>query len=515
MPDHRKTLFIVADQFRADLLWGRLGEHVELPNLRKFQEESVSFRRHHSVANPCGPSRASFLTGLYAMTHRSVRNGTPLSACHGNLALELRKGGIEPLLFGYTDTSRDPRTLPPGDPALHTYEEVMPGFREIVEMRLEYGSYPWQAHLMARGYDLPPYPEIYRPRPADPARAPRPEDPALYRAEDSDTAFLTDAFMHHMAPRAQSPWFALLTWIRPHPPLVAPAPYNRLYHWQDMPPPAHLGSPADEEAVHPFIAAQRAQPPIGRQVMGCGDELEEASDRDIRRLRALYCALASELDAHFGRLMEWLKQTGQYDETLIVFMADHGEMLGDHFMWGKSHVHEPAWHVPLMIRDPRLPQAHGRAVEALSETIDIAPTLLDLCGLRPPAAMDGRSLRPFLEGLSPPDWRTCSMSELDFGDPERPTAAQKALGLKLEESNLAILRDGRFKLVHFGADLPPLLYDLKEDPDELHNLAGDPAHAETLLRLTRALLSHRMRHADHALSHMKITGRGVFGLDQG
>ena len=515
MPEHRKTLFIIADQFRADLLTGRLGAHVDLPNLRAFRAEAVSFERHYSVANPCGPSRASILTGLYAMTHRSVRNGTPLADHHTNLARQLRKGGIEPLLFGYTDTPLDPRTRPAADPALHTYEEVMPGFREIVEMRLEYGSLPWQAHLRAKGYEFPSYADLYRPRPEDPARPPRPEDPALYRAQDSDTAFLADAFMHHMAPRAQGPWFAALTFIRPHPPFVAPAPYNSRYSWQDMPPPLHLGSPAAEEAVHPFIAAQRAQPPISRQVIGCGEDLDEASEQDIRRLRALYCALATELDTHFGRIIAWLKETGQYDETLIVFMADHGEMLGDRFMWGKSHVYEPAWHVPLMIRDPRWPEAHGTTVRALTENTDIAPTLLDLCNLPVPPAMDGRSLRPFLEGRSPEGWRDCTMSELDFGDPQSPGPAQQTLGLRLQDCALAILREARYKLVHFSADLPPLLFDLKDDPQEMRNLADDPAHAETLLRLTRKLLSHRMRHADHALSHMKITEKGVFGYRPG
>jgi len=99
-----KVLFIVIDQLRADCLTGALGQVLELPNIRALMAEGVTLAQHFTVTNPCGPARASLLTGLYAMNHRSVRNGTPLARHHTNLALEARKAGYEPLLFGYTDT---------------------------------------------------------------------------------------------------------------------------------------------------------------------------------------------------------------------------------------------------------------------------------------------------------------------------------------------------------------------------------------------------------------------------
>ena len=97
------VLFIVADQLRADVLNGPLAACVPTPNLDRLAAEGVSFDNHFTVAVPCGPARASLLTGLYAMNHRSIRNGTPLAAHHDNLALALRRAGREPLLFGYTD----------------------------------------------------------------------------------------------------------------------------------------------------------------------------------------------------------------------------------------------------------------------------------------------------------------------------------------------------------------------------------------------------------------------------
>lgn len=203
MPDRRNVLFIVIDQLRADCVFGDLSAHVSLPNIRALADESVSFENHFSVATPCGPSRVSLLTGQYAMNHRAVRNGTPLRYDTPTLATEAQKAGYEPLLFGYTDTSQDPRHLPPDDPRLFSYEEVAPGFTEALRMRTESDCTAWEAHLRAKGYDLPGYPDIYRPSGDSPA------SPAQYAAEDSDTSFLADRFLADISTRS-SGWFAFL-----------------------------------------------------------------------------------------------------------------------------------------------------------------------------------------------------------------------------------------------------------------------------------------------------------------
>ncbi len=506
----RKTLFIIMDQFRADCIDGALARHVNLPNITALRRDAVTFTQHFSVTSPCGPSRASILTGLYAMNHRSVRNGTPLAADKTNIALEVRKLGFDALLFGYTDTSHDPRSGHRNDPRLRSYEGVLPGFHEIVEMCIDQ-SFPWRAHLRAKGYDLPDYDDFYTPVAPQKGQQPRADDPAFYRAEDSDTAFLTDRFLQEMAARSDQDWFALLTYFRPHPPLVAPAPYNHMYRGADMPLPVRMSAPKDEEAVHPFLKSARQRPPMEYFIRGCDGHVDSRRDEDVQMLRALYLGLASEVDNHIGRVIAFLKDTGQYDDTLIVLTADHGEMLGDHHMWGKQTVYDPAYHIPLIIRDPANPAQHGSVVTAASETTDITPTILDLIGGQVPTVMDGRSLRPFLEGREPENWKDCVHLELDFAEPDAPTAAQKATHLSLHEANLAILREARFKLVHFNGGLAPLLFDLKNDPHEMHDLAGDPAHIGTLLRLTQKLLSHRMRHSDHTLSDMRVTKAGVFG----
>lgn len=501
------VLFVVIDQLRADCLSGALAGAVELPNLRALMADGVSFSSHYTTTTPCGPARASLLTGLYAMNHRSVRNGTPLAGHHTNLALEVRKAGYEPLLFGYTDTSADPLGRHPNDPDLKTYEGVMAGFTEVVQMRFD-SSFPWVADLKTKGYPLPgAYRDLLRA--VDPEGAGRLNAPTLYRAEDSDTAFLTDETLKALSVREDQDWFAHVTYIRPHPPLAAPAPYNDMYAPDAVPPATARTSVAKQKAVHPVFEAFFSEPAVKNLHIGFDGRLDRMSEADCQTLRAVYLGLATEVDAHIGRLLDYLKASGQYEDTLVIVTSDHGEMLGDHFIWGKECVYDPAFHVPLIIRDPRRRQAAGTCVGVFTESIDIAPTILDWLGQDIPPAFDGRSLLPFVEGASPSDWRGHVFCELDLGDPVSPTRYQRQLGLGWRHANLAILRERRFKYVHFNGGLPPLLFDMESDPDETIDLAGDPAHATELLRLSRRMLDHRMSHAAQRAASMKLTAEGV------
>ncbi|WP_170333408.1 alkaline phosphatase family protein [Ruegeria arenilitoris] len=498
------VLFIIIDQLRADCLTGALADHVDLPNMRAFMGEAVTFNRHFSVTNPCGPSRASLLTGQYAMNHRSVRNGTPLRHDIPNIATEMRKAGYLPMLFGYTDTSADPRAFDANDPVLKTYENPMNGFHEVVEMRME-ESYPWQSHLMQKGYEFENYWDVYKPVSPN-GGEPKLNDPALYRAEDSDTAFLTDAFLNGIAAYHKQNWFAHLTYIRPHPPLVAPAPYNDMYDPASIPMPAGLASPEDEVRVHPFFGPT-LDTYTAREFVHGFDEVEP-TDENIQTLRAIYLGLATEVDHHIGRVVQYLKDSGQYDDTLLVVTADHGEMLGDRHSWGKMSVYDAAYHTPLIIRMPGNQSQAGAVIDAPTESIDITPTILDWVGQDIPNSMDGRSLLPLVRGETPEDWRNYSFSELDFSEPEAATRWQKILGTGNSDSCLGILRDDRFTLVEFAADLPPMLFD-HQGQGELENVADKPEFTADLARLGRQMLRHRMRNMDHTLSLYSLTSEGA------
>lgn len=509
---NKKILVVIADQLRADCVEGALAAHVNLPNIQAFRQEAVTFTNHFTVTCPCGPSRVSILTGQYTMNHRSIRNGTPLANHIPTLATEMRKSGYDPMLFGYTDTAPDPNFHHPNDPVLWDEEGLMRGFNEKLEMRAD-ASYPWRAHLKAKGYSLPDYKKFSQQVSPDPTREAELTDPPFYRAEDSDTAFLTDELLKDLSVRDHQNWSAFATYFRPHPPFVAPAPYNTMFDPASLPLPARRASVEDERAEHPIIDGCMDWPILESITRGFEGRMDHTNDTQIQTLRALYFGLATELDTHFGRIIQFLKDTDQYDDTIVVFTADHGEMLGEHHLWGKETPYDSSFRIPLIIHDPSNPAEYGKSVDAMTESVDFMPTLLDLIGQAIPAGVDGVSLQPFLAGEQPENWRDYVHIELNYAEPNEKSKKQLATGTTTNDSNFSILRESRFKLVHFNGDLQPMLFDLEIDPDEMQNLAGDPAYMPELLRLTQKLLNHKMRYNDHTMTDVRIGSNGASGFN--
>ena len=164
MPPPRNVLFITLDQWRGDCLSARGHPVVETPTLDALSNRGVLFANHWANAAPCGPSRACLYTGTYQHRNRSILNGSPLDARFTNVALLAREAGYDPVLFGYTDSSVDPRTVPAGDPRLFSYEGILPGFRALLEDPWEKGSPAWGRWLAAQGFDVPANPhDLYEP----------------------------------------------------------------------------------------------------------------------------------------------------------------------------------------------------------------------------------------------------------------------------------------------------------------------------------------------------------------
>jgi arylsulfatase A-like enzyme len=185
-------------------------------------------------------------------------------------------------------------------------------------------------------------------------------------------------------------------------------------------------------------------------------------------------------------------------------------MLGDHFLLGKGGFFDQSFHIPLIVSDPRRKEAAGTRVEHFTEAVDVMPTLLDLLGETSPAHLDGKSLTPFLGGRMPSDWRDAAHWEFDFRSIEKGSA-ERHFGLKPQQCNLAVLRGERFKYVHFGSGLPPLLFDIEEDPGELKNLAADPSFQPVRLDFAERLLAWRAEHLDQSLALSALTENGVVG----
>lgn len=501
------VLFVTADQWRGDTLSAVGHPAIRTPVLDALAAEGTLFRQHYTSAYPCGPSRATLLTGLYPHTHRSVRNGMPLDARHTTLALEARRGGWDPLLFGYTDTSPDPRGRATGDPALDSYEGVAPGFTPI--LNLSESSRGWIADLLAKGYDIVAPGDgrepLYAPDPEAEA-APGGFGPTRIRAEDSETAFMTDQVLHHLAVLRGRPWFVHLTYICPHPPFAAPAPWHMAYDPATVPPPLRGPSATAEGEQHPLLAALHGAVPLSDFIHGSSGRAADLDAAGVAAVRAAYYGLASEVDHHLGRLFDFLKATGQWDDTLIVFTSDHGEQLGDHHLFGKAGYFDQSAHIPLILRDPRATAdaGRGREVEQLTESVDILPTILGWLGLPVPRQCDGASLLPFCHGETPERWRDAVHWFYDFGSP-RARLQKGALELRADECGVQVIRDRRRKYVHCTA-LPPLFFDLERDPDEFEDRSRDPAYAGEMLAYAQRLLSWRMRHEDRTLSHITLDG---------
>ena len=500
MPPARNVLFITLDQWRGDCL-SALGHPVlETPTLDALAGRGTLFANHWANAAPCGPSRACLYTGTYQHRNRSLLNGTPLDARFTNVALLARELGYDPVLFGYTDTSVDPRTVPPGDPRLYSYEGVLPGFRVLIEDPWEQGSPAWGRWLASKGVEVPANPhELYEPMEGYPGSDAHGSTwaPARFPVELSQTTFVREAVMEFLERNGETPFFVHASFIRPHPPRRNPVGYHDLYPADSLGP--FVGCPTREEegALHPLAGAMVRMPVIGAPV----------EERERRQLRATYYGAQREVDDGLAPLFEYLDTSGLADSTMVVLTSDHGEMGGDHWLLEKLGYWDESYHVPLIVVDPRQEADDGRGsvVRAVTESVDVLPTICEFMGAEIPLQADGWSLDPFLRGEPAPEhWRDTAHFEWSFADPVN-RLPERAFGLPMSHCSLAVSRGPRYKYVQFAATpelFPSLLFDVVADPGQTHNLlaGGEAAAAEAAWAGAQELAQWHMRTAERTLS---------------
>ncbi|GAH88768.1 unnamed protein product, partial [marine sediment metagenome] len=231
--------------------------------------------------------------------------------------------------------------------------------------------------------------------------------------EESETAFVTDKAEKFIRRPDTRPWFLHISYLKPHRPYLAPEPYNRLYHPDDVPDFKRASSPEEEANQHPFLAFQLEKNLNSGYYSA---SIYPRDEKSMRQLRATYYGLMTEVDENIGRIIALLKETGQYENTVIVFTSDHGVQLGDHYLLGQGPYFDQTFHVPLIIRAPegKRRQQRGCVIDAFTESIDIFPTIMDIFGADIPIQCDGRSLVPFLIGEIPEKFRTEVHWEYDF-----------------------------------------------------------------------------------------------------
>ncbi len=497
-----RLLLLCADQLRADALRCYGNAVVDTPHIDRLASSGRRFAHHYTVAVPCGPSRASLLTGLYPLTHRIVHNRTPFDPNIPNIASILNSASVSAYLIGYTDTAAAP-FLNEADA-----EGVMPGFSVYAHFNLnDHGLRPWVRTLESRGYGPFDNPFDVFGSGSGEAASFKERRRSIYDVSESDTAFLADQTIACIAEHRDEPWLIHTAFLRPHGPLVAPAPYDSQYSGSAMPPPVRAATRLAERELHPFLANS-----IDHLDLEWTAETDVAvglaSAEMLAEIRSVYLGLVAELDYHVGRIIAALESFDLMDTTSIVFTSDHGDLLGDHWLFGSRGFFDAAYHVPLIITTPKSRNAIRELgpVDGFTESVDIVPTILDLMGLPPMEWTDGHSLMPFLYQANPRWTRNATFWEYDFrnacsGELER-------VGVPSTECALNVWRTKSHKYVHFTA-LPPLLFDLDSDPEELVDRVREPKYRDVLLKCTGDLLSHRIKHADQRRANLAPLARPV------
>jgi arylsulfatase A-like enzyme len=268
---------------------------------------------------------------------------------------------------------------------------------------------------------------------------------------------------------AGAPWCIHLSFIKPHWPYIAPAPYHALYGEEDVP--AAVRSEAERDNPHAVFAAFRRL------------RYAEAFSSDAVRRAVIpaYMGLIKQIDDELGKLFAYLKASDLLETTMIVFTSDHGDYLGDHWLGEKEFFHEPSVRVPLIVVDPRAEAnaTRGSVSEALVEAIDLAPTFIEYAGGTPPYhRLQGRSLQPLIHDVPKTGWRSEAFSEFDYAT----TAVRTILNAPIDRAKMQMVVTDRWKLMRFD-DHPPMAFDLAADPHELHDRGVDPAAAAVIADL--------------------------------
>ena len=435
------VLFILCDDLRPDALGCYGSKHVKTPRIDALAADGVRFANAFCTTSLCSPSRASILTGLYAHRHGVRNNFTELPPSLPHWPARLREQGYATAYVGKWHMGED-------------NDAPRPGFDWFV-------SHTGQGKYFDTEWNI---------------NGERREKPPGYY-----TTVVTDYALDWLKSRPAGRSWALCVGQK--------APHSFYF-----PEPKHEHAFDDVRVPYPASAFQlegkptwiRQRLPTWHGIYGplfewrkqFPDERPEAV-KDFENMVHAYWGTVLSVDDSVGRLVDFLKSSGQWEHTLVVFMGDNGLLEGEHGMVDKRTMHEPSIRIPLIARGPGLP--HGTVVKQQLLTIDVAPSLLEACGAPALAGIDGRSWMQIAGGTGEPAWRTEWLYEYNY-EKQFPYTP-----------NIRGIRTDRWKFIRYphGDGSPDRhlaeLYDLSADPDELVNLAADPAHAATRADLERRL----------------------------
>ena len=426
---HPNILIVMVDQLNGTLFPDGPADWLHAPHLKALAARSVRFANSYTASPLCAPARASFMSGQLPSRTGVYDNAAEFASSIPTYAHHLRRAGYQTCLSGKMHFV--------GPDQLHGFEQrlttdIYPAdFGWTPDYRKPGERIDWWYHNMGS---------------VTGAGVAEITNQMEY---DDEVAFAAEQKLYDLARgKDDRPWCLTVSFTHPHDPYVARRKYWDMY--------------ADCAHLMPAMPAlpYEDHDPHAQRIFDANDWRNfDITEGDIARSRRAYFANISYLDDKIGSILDVLERTGQ--EAIVVFVSDHGDMLGERGLWFKMNFYEGSARVPLMIAAPGL--APGLVSDPVS-TIDLCPTLCDLAGVSMAEVMpwtDGESLVPLAHGRH----RTS------------PVAMEYAAEASI--TPLVGLRQGRWKYTNCAAD-PEQLFDLDADPQEMTNLADDPAHAKTL-----------------------------------
>jgi len=448
------VLFILCDDIRWDALSHAGNPHVKTPHIDRLAKEGVQFRNSFCTTSLCSPSRASILSGLYAHTHGVTSNFIEYPAELASFPRSLQNAGYETAYVGKWHMGED-------------NDEKRPGFDYFITHKGQGKYFDTEFNVEGTRKVLPGY----------------------------YTHTVTDLAEDWLQREREKPWAMMIGHKAPHSFYFPEPKYERAFEHVEIKYPESAFQLDDK----PTWIKQRL--PTWHGIYGplfdwrkkFPDDRPEAV-KDFAAMTRAYWGTILSVDDSIGRLYEFLKKTGQLDNTIFVFMGDNGLLNGEHGMVDKRTMHEASIRIPIVVRYPGLvPADQPKVVEQQILTVDMAPSLLELCGAEPLPKIHGRSWKKLVQS-GDPDWRRSFFYHYNY-EKQFPYTP-----------NVRGVRTDDWKYIHYphGDGKPDRhlaeLYHLKSDPEERQNLIRDPKYAgkvrelqDELARLMKATGIHEDR----------------------
>jgi arylsulfatase len=406
--DTRWNLLILTnDQHRADCVGCYGNPVIRTPNTDRLAAQGVRFGNAFVHAPQCVPSRFSLHTGRYPHTTGVFTNSVPLPDDVPTLPKILNAAGYRTACVGEM----------PFAP-----QDATGGFAQVLANNSDYNKFA-AAHGLKHPADEGPFQCM----------------PMPWTDDLDETAFFANHAREFIRGHREQPFFLHVNFRRPHHPFNPPAPFDKMYAGAKFPPSFTRPGEMDNKPPQQRAAIEKS----------VNFDLRTLTPDALNLVKQYYYGMISENDKYIGTILDELKQSGLEERTVVVFNADHGEMLGDHGLLFKgSYMYDAVTKVPLILRAPGKIAA-GKVVDSLVEEVDVLPTLLDLLGVKPPSGIQGQSL---------------------FGPPKQTVFS--------EFPTIKMVRTAEWKLVHYPKAKYGELYHLKDDPHELTNLWEDAQYAE-------------------------------------